>query len=139
MWTAFEFGLAGSTSPGGGKQIKRSIGWQFGETNAPALCDWLPYGHNPVSARAKRMWIAEPKELDICEVGMQFTRCGTMRSGADVLSGILNCVCPECGGRMGERGREFRCQGECHQDWRQAWEQAAAILVPRSKRRIRRG
>lgn len=82
---------------------------------------------------------AEPKELDICEVGMQFTRCGTMRSGADVLSGILNCVCPECGGRMGERGREFRCRGECHQDWRQAWEQAAAILVPRSKRRIRRG
>ena len=69
---------------------------------------------------------------------MQFTRCSTARSGVDVISGILNCVCPECGGRMGERGREFRCQGECLRDWRQAWEQASAGLGPRSKRSIRR-
>jgi tRNA(Ile2) C34 agmatinyltransferase TiaS len=69
---------------------------------------------------------------------MQFIRCSTARSGADVISGILNCVCPECGGRMGERGKEFRCQGECLTDWRQAWEQASAELGTRSKRAIRR-
>jgi tRNA(Ile2) C34 agmatinyltransferase TiaS len=22
-------------------------------------------------------------------------------------------VCPECGGRMGEPGKEFKCRGEC--------------------------
>ena len=67
---------------------------------------------------------------------MQFTTYNTVRSGADVISGILNCVCPECGGRMGERGKEFTCQGECLRDWRQAWEQASAELV--SHRRNRR-
>ena len=69
---------------------------------------------------------------------MRFMRCGTVKSGADVTSGILNCVCPECGGRMGERGQEFRCQGECLRDWSQAWEQVSAELGPRSKRANRR-
>lgn len=69
---------------------------------------------------------------------MQFLRCSAVRSGEDVISGILNCVCPECGGRMGERGKEFRCQGECLTDWRQAWEQASAELRPRSKRGLPR-
>jgi tRNA(Ile2) C34 agmatinyltransferase TiaS len=69
---------------------------------------------------------------------MQFIRCGTDKSGADVISGILNCVCPECGGRMGERGKEFTCQGECLTDWRQAWERVSAELNSRSKRAIRR-
>jgi tRNA(Ile2) C34 agmatinyltransferase TiaS len=36
-----------------------------------------------------------------------------------VVSGILNGVCPECGGRMGGRGKEFKCQGERQMDWRQ--------------------
>ncbi len=69
---------------------------------------------------------------------MQFMRLSTVKSTTDVISGILNCVCPECGGRMGERGKEFRCQGECLTDWRQAWERVSAELVPRSKRAIRR-
>jgi hypothetical protein len=34
---------------------------------------------------------------------MQFVRSNTVRSGADVISGILNCVRPECGGRTEER------------------------------------
>lgn len=75
--------------------------------------------------------------LVIGEVQMQFMRCNTGKSGEDVISGILNCVCPECGGRMGERGKEFRCQGECLTDWRQAWEQASTELRPRSKRAVR--
>jgi len=69
---------------------------------------------------------------------MRFMRGGTIKSGADVISGILNCVCPECGGRMGERGKEFRCQGECLRDWRQAWEQMSAELGQRSTRAMKR-
>ena len=63
-----------------------------------------------------------------CEVHMQFIGGSTVKSEADVISSILNCVCPECGGRMGERGKEFRCQGQCLTDWRQTWEQASAEL-----------
>ena len=85
-------------------------------------------------ARASRT----AEALVIGEVRMQFMRYSTVRSGEDVISGILNCVCPECGGRMGERGKEFRCQGECLTDWREAWEQASAELRPRSKRAVRR-
>ena len=69
---------------------------------------------------------------------MQFTRYNTVRSDADVISGILNCVCPQCGGRMGGRGREFTCQGECLTDWRQVWELASAEFGMRSKRGPRR-
>ena len=63
---------------------------------------------------------------------MLIMRCRTIKSSADVISGILNCVCPECGGRMGGRGKEFRCQGECLTDWRQVWERASADLGTRS-------
>jgi len=72
------------------------------------------------------------------EVRMQFIRFSTVKSSAEVISGILNCVCPECGGRMGERGREFKCQGECLTDWREAWERASAEFRVRAKRRARR-
>ena len=53
---------------------------------------------------------------------MQFIKLTTDRASADVISGILNGVCPDCGGRMGGPGREFNCQGECRKDWRQVWE-----------------
>jgi len=49
-------------------------------------------------------------------------RWRTITETADVISGILNWVCPECGGRMGGRGKEFKCQGECQTDWRPIWE-----------------
>jgi tRNA(Ile2) C34 agmatinyltransferase TiaS len=42
---------------------------------------------------------------------------------AEVVSNILNWVCPECGGRMGgEEGLEFKCQGRCRTDWRELWD-----------------
>ena len=47
----------------------------------------------------------------------------TVPEGGDVISGILNWVCPGCGGRMGGLGKEFKCQGECLTDWRLIWEQ----------------
>ena len=44
------------------------------------------------------------------------------QASEDIISGILNWVCPECGGRMGGRTKEFKCQGECLTDWREVWE-----------------
>jgi tRNA(Ile2) C34 agmatinyltransferase TiaS len=44
----------------------------------------------------------------------------------DVVSSILNWICPQCGGRMGGRGNEFKCQGECQTAWRAVWEQASS-------------
>jgi tRNA(Ile2) C34 agmatinyltransferase TiaS len=55
---------------------------------------------------------------------MQFQRYNAVSAGGDVISDILNCVCPECGGRMGEPGKEFKCRGECLTDWRPVWERA---------------
>jgi tRNA(Ile2) C34 agmatinyltransferase TiaS len=46
----------------------------------------------------------------------------SVKAMADVMSGILNWVCPECGGRMGGPGKEFKCLGKCQTDWRQVWE-----------------
>jgi len=67
---------------------------------------------------------------------MQFMRWGAVGASADVISGILNCVCPECGGRMGGRGKEFKCQGECLTDWRQAWEQVLSGGFERRAKRV---
>lgn len=44
----------------------------------------------------------------------------------DIISDILNWVCPECGGPMGGRTQEFKCQGECRTDWRELWERRSA-------------
>jgi len=46
----------------------------------------------------------------------------SVRAMAEVMSGILNWVCPDCGGRMGGPGKELMCQGKCQTDWRQVWE-----------------
>jgi hypothetical protein len=72
------------------------------------------------------------------EVGMQFMKCSTGATNSDVISGILNCVCPECGGRMGGRGLEFKCQGQCLTDWHPVWELAlSGEFDGRPKRAIR--
>ncbi len=67
---------------------------------------------------------------------MQFMRWGAVGASTDVISGILNCVCPECGGRMGGRGKEFKCQGECLTDWRQAWERVLSGGFERRSKRV---
>jgi tRNA(Ile2) C34 agmatinyltransferase TiaS len=58
---------------------------------------------------------------------MRFVRWSAIKATADVVSGILNWVCPECGGRMGGPGKEFKCQGKCQMDWRQVWEGFLAV------------
>ena len=50
-------------------------------------------------------------------------RFSTVKTNRELISSILNWVCPECGGRLGGPGKEFRCQGRCQTDWRQIWEQ----------------
>src|SRR5205807_8895021 len=53
----------------------------------------------------------------IGEVCMMLMRWSTVKTTKDVVSGILNWVCPECDGRMGGRGTEFKDQGKCQMDW----------------------
>ncbi len=40
----------------------------------------------------------------------------------EIISDILNWVCPECGGRLGGSTNPFKCEGECRMDWREVWE-----------------
>jgi hypothetical protein len=69
---------------------------------------------------------------------MQFIRWSADKTSTDVISGILNCVCPECGGSMDGVGKEFKCQGQCQADWRQTWERVfSAGLNRRTTRAIR--
>jgi hypothetical protein len=41
-------------------------------------------------------------------------------SNAQIISSIINLVCPQCGGRMSE----FQCEGRCHRNWLAEWEWA---------------
>jgi hypothetical protein len=37
-----------------------------------------------------------------------------------IISSIINLVCPQCGGRMSE----FQCEGRCRRNWLAEWEWA---------------
>ena len=39
---------------------------------------------------------------------------------ADLISSIINLVCPQCGGSM----MEFQCCGRCRRNWLAEWEWA---------------
>ena len=43
-----------------------------------------------------------------------------VESNANMISSIINLVCPECGGRMSE----FQCEGRCRRNWLAEWEGA---------------
>lgn len=61
----------------------------------------------------------------------------TLRASEEVISSILNMVCPECGGPMGGQAEEFKCQGRCRNDWRLVWEGSVAenpVLAPAAAR-----
>jgi hypothetical protein len=72
---------------------------------------------------------------------MQNLELTGLRTSADLISSILNWVCPMCGGRMGGPGNEFVCQGKCKIDWREIWERvrvnSAIQRVARGRRRFR--
>lgn len=53
----------------------------------------------------------------------------------DIISDIVNWVCPDCGGRMGGRSNAFQCEGACGTDWREVWERRVAQLERRQTRR----
>jgi tRNA(Ile2) C34 agmatinyltransferase TiaS len=67
---------------------------------------------------------------------MQNEHLTTLRTSADLISSILNWVCPECGGRMGGPGNEFVCHGKCKINWRAAWER---VFVNPARRHATRG
>jgi hypothetical protein len=48
---------------------------------------------------------------------------------AELLSAIMNLVCPECGGPMGGRSEEFQCRGQCQSDWHPEWERLRARRI----------
>ncbi len=66
---------------------------------------------------------------------MQVTSWSAVGASSDVISGILNCVCPDCGGSMGGAGKAFKCQGKCQRDWREVWDQNLA-RSPRGRKRM---
>jgi tRNA(Ile2) C34 agmatinyltransferase TiaS len=55
---------------------------------------------------------------------MAYMSLSRFRTTLEVVSSILNWICPECGGRMGGPGKEFKCQGQCQRDWRLIWQQS---------------
>ncbi len=73
------------------------------------------------SARQRMETYSCPTAL-VSEVHMPLLTLVRARANTDVISAILNWVCPDCGGRMGGRGKEFNCQGECQTDWRLIWK-----------------
>jgi len=57
------------------------------------------------------------------------TSYGDVGVSAELISAIRNLVCPECGGPMGGRLKEFQCRGKCGVDWRSVWEHAIARVT----------
>ena len=51
-------------------------------------------------------------------------------SNAQIISSIINLICPLCGGRMSE----FQCEGRCCRNWLAEWEWANhATRRPKSR------
>jgi hypothetical protein len=61
----------------------------------------------------------------------------TLQTTEDIISDILNLVCPECGGPIGGPSQEFKCQGRCRRDWRAVWESSSAKPDKSTKSRAR--
>ena len=59
----------------------------------------------------------------LASLGKLSTSGGEIVFSAELASAIRNLVCPECGGPMGGRSKEFKCRGRCGKDWRPEWEQ----------------
>jgi len=53
-------------------------------------------------------------------------------SSANLISSIINLICPQCGGRMSE----YQCEGRCRRNWFMEWEWTN--LSTRSSRLSRR-
>jgi len=50
----------------------------------------------------------------------------TTRETERVISAIINCVCPECGGPIVPYEEKLNCSGQCGRDWRPVWKRAIA-------------
>ena len=81
-----------------------------------------------------------PSLLELCESGRMsrsFTSyesptrriadaARSVATSEDIISGILNWVCLECGGRVGGRTKELKGEGPCRKDWRDVRESRLA-------------
>jgi hypothetical protein len=61
--------------------------------------------------------------MSFMEEDMPAMRSAAIGVSSEVISCILNYVCPDCGGSTGGAGKEFKCRGECRTDWRPPLEQ----------------
>jgi tRNA(Ile2) C34 agmatinyltransferase TiaS len=69
---------------------------------------------------------------------MELVMQQSVREMTDVMSGILNWGCPDCGGRMGGPGKEFKCQGTCQTDWRRVWHGLCSSEIGGNQRKATR-
>jgi hypothetical protein len=56
-----------------------------------------------------------------------------LQTSEGIISNILNWICPDCGGPMGGRTKEFKCQGKCRKDWRELWEEVSRLATLRQE------
>jgi hypothetical protein len=54
-------------------------------------------------------------------------------SNGQIISSIINLVCPQCGGRMSE----FQCEGRCCRNWLAEWEWANFVTGSSKSQRHR--
>src|ERR1700685_2618174 len=99
-----------------------------GRISVPLLCP-------PGCTRSEADGQAADGSLSFMEVDMPAMRSAATGVSSEVISGILNCVCPDCGGSTGGAGKEFKCQGECQTDWRPLWEQLLSAGFHRPSRK----
>ena len=66
---------------------------------------------------------------------MQLMRLGTVGLSSEAISGILNCVCPDCGGSMGGAGKEFKCRENVRRIGVLLWEQLLSAGFHRPSRK----
>ena len=59
------------------------------------------------------------------------------RSNESINSAIVNCICPECGGRLSLATKQFRCQGRCGTDWRPVWIRMRQSDLSHSAQRLK--
>jgi len=66
---------------------------------------------------------------------MPAMRSAAIGVSSEVISGILNCVCPDCSGSMGGAGKEFKCRENVRRIGVLLWEQLLSAGFHRPSRK----
>jgi hypothetical protein len=113
------------------KPTRKSLRLTFGTQHAGGI--WVQLLCPPRCTRSEAGALAA--DALFMEVDTPATRSAAIGVSSEVISGILNSVCPDCGGRMGAVGKEFKCRGERQTDWRPLWEQLVSAGFHRPSRK----